>query len=159
GASDILGSTANFARAKLSANAVYSPTTTIRFVLRSQLGAIMTGSHDFRTIPPSQRFYAGGSQSVRGYGYEKLSPTNPYGEHVGGRYLATASFETDWFFYGNFGIAAFFDAGDVENKISNFDFKKGAGLGFRWGSPVGMVRLDVAYPFDDPDTNFRIDFS
>lgn len=157
GASDVLLSSTNFIEADFSGNAVVPMTSTTRLVLRTEFGAI--GTDNFRDVPPSQRFFAGGDRSVRGYGYQSISPTNSDNEDIGGRYLATGSIEGDWFFYKKFGVAAFFDAGDVENSISDFDFKRGVGIGFRWGSPVGMVRLDLAHPLDDPDSSFRIHFS
>jgi translocation and assembly module TamA len=156
GASSALGSSTDFARADVAANAVYSVIPSIRFVFRSEFGAITAS--DFSDVPPSQRFFAGGARSVRGYSYQKISPENRAGDHIGGRYLVVGSIETDWFFYKKFGIAAFFDAGDVENSLSDIDFKKGAGLGFRWGSPVGMVRFDIAYPFDS-SSDLHIHFS
>ena len=53
---------------------------------------------------------------------------------------------------------AFFDVGDVANTTS-FDLKRGVGIGFRWASPVGQIRLDLAHPLDDEDSDFRIHFS
>src|SRR5699024_5872406 len=105
-----------------------------------------------------QRFFAGGSSSVRGYGYQELSPTNDDGDDIGGQYLAEASIEADYRFYKDFYVATFFDIGNAANELS-MDFKRGVGIGFRWASPVGMMRLDFAHPLDDPDTSFRIHFS
>jgi len=127
-----------------------------RLLVRGQFGA--TGVNDFKDLPPSQRYFAGGDSSVRGYGYQSISPTNSDKEDIGGRYLATGSVEGNYFFYKKFGAALFADAGDAANTL-NFDFKKSVGIGFRWGSPVGMVRLDLAHPLDDPDSSFRIHFS
>ncbi|HET7313306.1 autotransporter assembly complex family protein [Salinisphaera sp.] len=157
GGSDALLSSTNFIKGDLTGHAVVPVTSTTRLVLRTEFGAI--GTDNFRDVPPSQRFFAGGSRSVRGYSYQSISPTNDDNEDIGGRYLAAGSIEGDWFFYKKFGVAAFFDAGDVTNHFGNFDFKRGVGIGFRWGSPVGMVRLDLAHPLDDPNNSFRIHFS
>lgn len=157
GGSDTLLSSTNFIEGDFSGHAVVPVTAKTRLVLRTEFGAIETDN--FKNVPPSQRFFAGGAQSVRGYSYQSISPTNDKNQDIGGRYLASGSVEADWFFYKKFGVAAFFDAGDVENSISKFSFKRGVGIGFRWGSPVGMVRLDLAHPLDDPNTSFRVDFS
>lgn len=157
GASDVLGSSTNFFRADVSGHAVVPMTASTRLVMRAEFGAISTD--DFKEVPPSQRFFAGGSRSVRGYSYQSISPTNDDNDDIGGRYLATGSVEGDWFFYKKFGVAAFFDAGDVENSLGDLDFKKGVGIGFRWGSPVGMVRLDVAHPLDGSHSPVHIHFS
>ena len=157
GGSDVLLSSTNFIEGNFTGHAVLPVTSKTRIVLRTEFGAIETDN--FTDVPPSQRFFAGGDRSVRGYAYQSISPTNSKNQDIGGRYLATGSVEGDWFFYKKFGVAAFFDAGDVANHIGNFGFKKGVGIGFRWASPVGMVRLDLAHPLDDPGTPVRIHFS
>ncbi|MES1924137.1 autotransporter assembly complex family protein [Salinisphaera sp. T31B1] len=157
GASKTLGSSTDFIQAKLSGNAVLPLTSRSRLLLRSQFGA--TEVSDFDKLPPSQRFFTGGDRTVRGYSYQSISPTNDDLEDIGGQYLAVGSVETDYRVYKQFGVAAFFDAGDVANDIGSFDFKRGVGIGFRYASPVGMIRLDLAHPLDDPDSNFRIHFS
>lgn len=156
GASEALASSVDFVQAKLTGNVVLPLTERSRLLLRSEFGA--TEVDDFDKLPPSQRFFAGGDRSVRGYGYQQISPENDDGDNVGGRYLAVGSIETDYRVYKNYGVAAFFDIGDAANS-TNFDFKRGVGIGFRWASPVGMVRLDLAHPLDDEDSNFRIHFS
>jgi translocation and assembly module TamA len=112
---------------------------------------------DFDQLPPSQRFFAGGDRSVRGYPYQKIGPRNADGLVIGGERLLTASVEIERLIYGDYGVAAFVDAGDAFDSAP--DIKVGAGVGFRWRSPIGMVRLDVAHPFDDPDDNYRIHFT
>ncbi|MFT6276673.1 MAG: translocation and assembly module TamA, partial [Halioglobus sp.] len=68
------------------------------------------------------------------------------------------SAEFDYLVKGNFGLAAFVDAGDATDRLFE-SFKVGAGLGLRYRSPVGMLRLDIAHPFDDPDSDYRIHIS
>ncbi|GAB3672832.1 autotransporter assembly complex protein TamA [Salinisphaera aquimarina] len=156
GASETLGSSTDFVQAKFTGRAVLPMTSRSRLLLRTELGA--TEVNDFENLPPSQRFFTGGDRTVRGYSYQSISPTNGKKEDIGGQYLAVGSIETDYRVYKKFGVAAFFDAGDVANTTS-FDFKRGVGIGFRYASPVGMIRLDLAHPLDDPDSNFRIHFS
>jgi len=84
----------------------------------------------------------------------------PFGERevVGGQYLAVASVEMDYLFVGNFGAAVFVDAGNAADTFLPQP-KVGAGIGFRWRSPVGMLRIDLAHPFDDPNNNYRLHIS
>lgn len=156
GTSEALGSSTDFLRVELSGGLIWPMTDRTRLLLRGAIGAMAVD--DFAAVPPSQRFFAGGGSSVRGYGYQELSPTNDDGADIGGRYLAVASIEVDYRFYEDFYLAAFFDIGNAANDIS-MDLKRGVGIGFRWASPVGMVRLDLAHPLDDPDTSIRIHFS
>lgn len=125
-----------------------------RLLLRGQLGAI--GSTHIDDIPATERFYAGGDRSVRGYGYQTLGPTKN-GDNNGGRYLLVGSIETDYLFAGNFGGALFFDAGNADNDFLP-DLKRGVGIGFRWRSPAGMARIDLAKALDE-DEDFRIHIS
>lgn len=156
GASETLASSTDFIQAKATGNVVLPLTERSRLLLRSEFGA--TEVDDFAKLPPSQRFFTGGDRTVRGYGYQQISPENDDGDNIGGRYLAVGSIETDYRVHGPFGVAAFFDMGDSANTTS-FDFKRGVGIGFRYASPVGMIRLDLAHPLDDPDSDFRIHFS
>ena len=109
----------------------------------------------FNFLPAAERFFAGGDQSVRGYGYQKLPPEDDSGDVVGGQYLASGSIELDYLFAGNFGAAVFVDSGNAADEFLP-SLKTGAGIGFRWRSPVGMLRIDIAHPFDDPDDNYRL---
>lgn len=156
GASQALGSSTDYLRGKLSGGLIWPMTQRTRLLLRGSLGAMSVD--EFKKLPPSQRFFAGGGSSVRGYGYQELSPVNDGNVDVGGKYLATASIETDYRFYKDFYLAAFYDVGNASNSLS-MDLKSGVGVGFRWASPVGMIRLDLAHPLDDPDTSIRIHFS
>ena len=106
----------------------------------------------------TERFFAGGDQSVRGYAYQRLGPTDDSGEVVGGRYLSVVSAEVDYLFIGNFGAAVFVDTGNADDNFPP-DLHTGAGIGFRWRSPVGMLRIDFAHPFTDSDDKFRIHVS
>jgi len=95
---------------------------------------------------------------VRGYDYETLAPEDDEGRLIGGEQLLTASLEAQRRVTGQWWAASFIDTG---NAFSNWDsngLKTGAGLGVRWISPVGPIRLDVAHPFDSQDS-FRIHFS
>jgi len=112
-----------------------------RLLVRGSFGT--TETPDFNQLPSSLRFFAGGSQSVRGYGYEDLGPTNDNGDVVGGKHLLTGSIEFERFFGEKWGMAVFLDAGNAIDNL-NDDLEQGAGFGFRWKSPVGPVRIDLA---------------
>ena len=116
-----------------------------RFIARGTLGAMHVD--DFARLPPELRFFAGGDRSIRGYGYQAIGPRNARDLVVGGEYLAVASAEYEHYFVRNWGGAVFVDAGDA--FTDRFDAKVGVGIGVRWRSPVGLVRLDVAAPVDD----------
>ena len=144
----------SFTRLRANTRFVRALGPNARLLLRADTGALLTD--DFTALPPSQRFFAGGDRSVRGYGFQNLGDRNAAGDVIGGEYLLVGSVEVDYLFYGNFGAAAFVDSGDAFS--GSFSPKTGAGVGLRWRSPVGMIRFDVAHPFDDDD-DFRIHLS
>ncbi len=149
-------SNTSFARIDLAGKLVFPLGERGRLLLRSRLGAMSV--EDFTSLPTSERFFAGGDQSVRGYDYQSLAPEDASGDVVGGQYLAVGSIELDYLFVGNFGAAVFVDSGNAADDFLPSP-KTGAGVGFRWRSPVGMLRIDVAHPFDDSDDNYRLHIS
>jgi translocation and assembly module TamA len=114
-----------------------------RLILRGSAG--VTWTNDFSALPPQLRFFAGGDRSVRGYGYQSIGPRNSYGRVIGGQNLLVASTEVEHYFTRNWGVAAFVDAGNAFNG-TDYRPKIGAGLGVRWLSPVGMIRVDLGTP-------------
>ncbi len=154
GASETLGSDASLLQGVLRAKAV-APLWGGRLITRADLGA--SDTPDFERVPASLRFFAGGDNSVRGYAYKSLGPTDASGQVVGGRHLAVFSAEYDHYFGGRFGAAIFFDAG---NAFDNEQFvpQKGAGVGLRWRLPFGALRVDVASPVraDKPDWRLHL---
>jgi len=128
-----------------------------RFLGRFQIGAV--GTNRFEDVPPSLRFFAGGDQSVRGYGYETLSPENDNGVPVGGRYLMAGSAEYQYQFAERWRAAVFVDHGNAINDLLD-PLATGAGIGLRWVSPVGPLRLDIAKGLDPEfGGGWRIHFS
>jgi len=134
-----------------------------RFIARGSAGATHVG--DFDALPPELRFFAGGDRSIRGFAYQTIgTPLAPelvdealarcaarpkrtcQNLVVGGRFLAVASAEYEYYFKPNWGIAAFVDTGDAFSTVNDYRQKIGAGLGLRWRSPVGMVRVDLGTP-------------
>jgi translocation and assembly module TamA len=117
-----------------------------RLILRGS--AAYTWTNDFTALPPQLRFFAGGDRSVRGYGFQSIGPRNSADRVIGGPNLLVASTEVEHYFTRNWGMAAFVDAG---NAFSGTDYrpKIGTGLGVRWLSPVGMIRVDLGTPVHD----------
>lgn len=122
-----------------------------RFIARGAFGWIETGSFD--KVPPSLRFFAGGDRSIRGYKYKSISPKDSKGKLTGASRLVTGSVEYQYNVTGKWWGAAFFDAGEAVHDFSGSELKKGAGVGVRWESPFGPIKLDVAKPIGDDDEN------
>lgn len=120
-----------------------------RFVVRSNLGWIETDC--FERIPPSLRFFIGGDRSIRGYKYKSLSPRDQTNKLIGASILATWSLEYQYNVVGKWWSTIFFDNGEAVNNIKQGNFKIGAGVGVRWQSPVGPIKLDIALPVNDKD--------
>ena len=156
GAAEGVLSDVDFLQASLFGRYVYPVSERSRLLLRAEYGTTVTDAFD--NLPPSLRFFAGGSQSVRGYGYKDLSPLDEEGNRIGGKYFAALGLEVDYLLNDTSGIAAFVDAGDATRDPID-TLKLGAGLGYRYRSPVGMFRIDVAHPLDDPDNSFRVHLS
>ncbi len=118
-----------------------------RLLLRLDVGAIATD--DATSLSASQRFFAGGDYSVRGYRFNSLGPRNVDGDVIGGKYLAAASVEWEHWLTDQWGVAVFADHGNAFNDFGD-GFSTGAGIGLRWQLPFAVFALDVAHPFDDP---------
>lgn len=178
GADESVLSDASFGQVLTRAKAVYTVVEDVRLLGRLEVGRTFTS--DLRQLPPSARYFAGGDRSVRGYGYQDLAPADPQcvaaaaadgldaGEQdclVGGKGLITGGLEVDWLFFdrwGRWGLAAFWDFGNALESLALDDFgdlEQGAGVGLRWLSPVGLVRLDVAAAVSRPGTPVRFHFS
>ncbi len=127
-----------------------------RILLRGELGALW--SDDFDALPSSLRFFAGGDRSVRGYGFKELGPKGRTGDAIGGRYLAVLSLEYEHEVVPDWSVAAFVDSGNAFDRFSD-GLKSGVGVGLRWRSPIGPMRLDFAVPVDEADAAFRVHVS
>ena len=141
GANEQLISDTSFSQVTTGIKAIHSLGEHNRIIARGNVGS--TWTQTFEQLPSSVRFFAGGAQSVRGYAYQTLGPVDDNGQVVGGKHLMVGSIELEHSLNGKWGIALFYDAG---NAIDDFNetLERGAGLGFRWNSPVGPVRIDLA---------------
>ncbi|AXV16606.1 hypothetical protein CYG48_13465 [Neorhizobium sp. SOG26] len=125
-----------------------------RVVLAGRLAAgTLIGGDDLESIPATRRFFAGGGGSVRGYAYREISPYNSEDEATGGRSYALGSFEVRLKVTENIGVVPFIDVGTVSTEITpDFsDIRAGAGVGIRYATPFGPLRLDVALPLQRYD--------
>ncbi|MDD5171306.1 MAG: BamA/TamA family outer membrane protein, partial [Syntrophales bacterium] len=109
-------------------------------------------------LPISVRFFAGGDRSIRGYAYQALGPKDSQGNVVGGRNLLTGTVELERYIGKSWGVAAFYDAGNAFNNLSDISAAQGAGMGLRYYSPIGPIKLDVARQLSvaEPDTRIHL---
>ena len=136
---------------------IWSPTDGSRLVIRAEQGAILGSSID--DVPPSLRFFAGGDQSVRGFGYEKISPKNDDGDLTGARYLSVGSVELQVPVMNKVRMAIFTDVGTATNDYGDdTDIKVGTGLGVRYISPVGPIRADIGVGVSETHIPIRLHF-
>src|SRR3984885_10998483 len=103
------------------------------------------------SLPPDQRFYAGGTSTIRGYGYQLVGPMFPNTDNpTGGTAITTGGLEFRQRLYTNWGFVAFVDAGQVSASLKPLpdDIRVGAGAGVRYYTPIGPIRFDLAVPVD-----------
>ncbi|MGG6894138.1 autotransporter assembly complex protein TamA [Rhizobium sp. BR 315] len=110
----------------------------------------LLGANSIQDIPATRRFYAGGGGSVRGYGYQEITPYNSKGDALGGRSYVTASLEARVKITDTIGVVPFIDVGSVTDGAlpDASDLRMGAGVGLRYATPFGPIRLDVAVPLN-----------
>ncbi|WP_338563242.1 autotransporter assembly complex protein TamA [Acinetobacter sp. KS-LM10] len=126
-----------------------------QFIGGASLGYIFTDN--FEKVPYNLRFFAGGDQSLRGFDYKSLSPTD-FGFKIGGQALAVGTVEYNYQFKEGWRAAVFSDFGNAyDEKFSN-PTEYSLGLGIRWNSPIGPIRLDVASGISDPGKPIRLHF-
>ena len=145
-----------YARLQLDGSAYWPVTDTITIAGRTRLGTILGASRD--RIAPSRRFYAGGGGSVRGYGFQALGPRDPvFDDPIGGRSLTEFALEAR-VRVGNFGIVPFIDAGNISTsplpRLQDLQF--GAGIGVRYHTRFGPIRIDVGTPLNPRSGDPRI---
>jgi translocation and assembly module TamA len=148
-----------FGYVKLQAEATtYLPLSDrITLAARGHLGTIAGASQG--SIAPTRRFYAGGGGSVRGYGYQAVGPKDADGSPRGGDSIVEGGVEAR-FRFGDFGVVPFFDAGEIDTAtIPRFrDVRYGAGIGARYYTSFGPVRIDIATPINPQKGDARVQF-
>ncbi|MBX9796907.1 MAG: BamA/TamA family outer membrane protein [Sphingomonas sp.] len=142
------GDVFGYARTQIDASAYRAVGERVVLAARLRLGTIIGAPRD--AIAPSRRFYAGGGASVRGYSFQAIGPRDLNNLPIGGRSLTEFSLEGRVKLFGPFGLVPFFDAGTVSTAelpvFSNLRF--GAGLGVRYYSNFGPIRIDVGAPIN-----------
>ena len=160
GGAKALASDVNFAQLVADAKFVQSLDRRRRFRLISRVTGGYTATGDFRHLPPTERFFAGGDQSVRGYAYQGIGAHDVEGNVIGGpdTLVASAEFEyrlEQWQRLQKFGLAVFYDAGTAGFSFGG-GMKQGTGLGVFWISPIGLVRVYVATALSLPGHPLRL---
>ena len=150
------GKAFGYARVQVDASAYQPIATGATLAGRIRLGTIVGAPRD--AIAPSRRFYAGGGASVRGYGYQDIGPRDPNNDPIGGRSLAEFSLEARVHVFGNFGVVPFFDGGNISTTPlpTVTDLRYGAGLGLRYYSNFGPIRIDVGTPINPQPGDARV---
>ncbi|MDP1556528.1 MAG: BamA/TamA family outer membrane protein, partial [Hyphomonas sp.] len=135
-----------YTRLHLTASTYRAVADDLIAAFRAELGAFV-GSD---AVPPDRLFFAGGGGTVRGYEYQSLSPTNAFGDTIGGQHLFAASAELRWRASERFGYALFTDFGAAANDPGAVfsDASASIGLGIRYYPGFGPIRLDIATPLD-----------
>jgi translocation and assembly module TamA len=148
-----------YARVQLDGSFYYPVVSGTVLAARIRLGGIYGA--DAPSIAPSRRFYAGGGGSVRGYGYQRVGPRDFAGDPVGGRTLTEFAVEARipiTAFGNDLGIVPFLDGGSLTNRVTpQFDsWQFGAGLGLRYYTSFGPIRLDVGTPLNPRAGDSRV---
>lgn len=141
GSHEAVSTSANFLRLELEANRVDSWGEDWRFFSRGRIGVGLVDGFD--SLPASQRFFAGGDQSVRGYSFNNLGPTDAEGNVIGGRHLLFASLEAERRVRRPVALAAFVDAGNAMDSFGD-GVEVSLGLGVNVHTPIGTLRIGVA---------------
>ena len=153
------GGSFQYGRVQLDASTYHPVSDGIVLAGRVRLGTIIGAKSS--EIAPSRRFYSGGGGSVRGYGYQRLGPRDAFDDPIGGRGLAEFGLEARIrlkAFGGNFGIVPFLDGGTLTtDAMPDFkDWQLGAGLGLRYYSSFGPIRVDVGTPLNPRANDAKI---
>ena len=144
GGSETLGSTTSFIQTRANVKFVRRLQNYGRVLARSDVG--YTKVLNFTDLPTSVRFFAGGDFSVRGYEYNGLGPREN-GKVIGGTHLLVSSLEYEHILTESWSLAAFYDIGNAMNNFAD-RLAHSNGVGVRYRSPIGLIRLDLAQPLD-----------
>jgi translocation and assembly module TamA len=147
--------TFGYARTQIDGSAYIPVTARVTIAGRTRLGTIVGAERD--RIAPSRRFYAGGGASIRGYGYQAVGPVDVDGDPIGGRSLTEFSLEAR-VRIGDFGVVPFLDAGNLyTSPLPRFTgFRYGAGIGARYYTNFGPIRVDLGTPINRRRGDARI---
>ena len=153
GSASAFGSDSNFIRLLVRDERRFDLGGPWHMVLRGELGTSAVG--DFEELPANYRFFAGGDRSVRGYGYEELSPTDEQGNRIGGRHKLVGSVEFEYDLPRNLVAAAFVDAGNAFDRFGD-PLEYSVGIGVRYRLPFLLVGVDLAQSISETDRDPRL---
>ncbi len=142
-----------FLQTTISGKAILSPFADFRLIGRGSLGATLVDGID--SLPPSLRFYTGGDNTIRGYGYKSIGTRDASGAVIGGRYMITGGIEAEQVVYRQWSLAAFWDGGTASDDLS-LNFFQGVGGGVRFRLPFGQIRLDLASAITEEGQPLRV---
>ncbi|WP_022677649.1 autotransporter assembly complex family protein [Novosphingobium sp. B-7] len=153
------GTKSSYVKTQIDASVYQHISSRVILAARTRLGAIVGTQVD--NIAPSRRFYAGGGASVRGYSYQRVGPLDATGEPTGGRSLTEFSLEArvkTGLFGGAVGLVPFVDAGTVGTNATPTlsGMRLGAGLGLRYQTNFGPIRIDVGTPINPRPGDSRL---
>jgi translocation and assembly module TamA len=152
-----MGSSLDLYQGLVLASTYYSVDEDSKYILAGRVGLGAMGGSDILEIPDSRRFFAGGGGSVRGYAWRSLAPLGANNQPIGGESLFEASVEARVKITDSIGVVPFADAGTAyASSFPNFtqDMRYSVGLGLRYYTGFGPIRLDVATPLSrSPGTN------
>lgn len=147
GSATALGATDNYLQLRLEGERVFDLGPRWHLFVRGQVGATLVA--ETASLPGTERFFAGGDRSVRGFGFNDLSPIESGSIKVGGRHLLTATVEVIRDLPRNLGVAAFFDAGNAFDSFGD-PLQYSAGIGIRLRLPIVTLGIDIAQPLTNP---------
>jgi translocation and assembly module TamA len=163
GSPTTLGSDVSFLQFRFQGERLFNFAQRWHLYLRGELGATHIESNEeneVQELPASQRFFAGGDRSVRGFELNELSPKeideNGKEKSVGGKNLMTGTIELTRDLPRNFGIATFFDIGNAFDDFKEPGLEYSAGLGVRYNIAVASFGIDVAQPLSEPGSGPRL---
>jgi translocation and assembly module TamA len=159
GSPTTLGSDASFLQFRFQGERVFNFAQRWHLNLRSELGVTRIESNaddQIRELPASQRFFAGGDRSVRGFDLNELSPRDENGDTVGGKHLATGTIEVTRDLPRNFGVAAFYDIGNAFDDFKEPGFEYSVGVGVRYNIAVASFGVDVAQALSESGRSPRL---
>jgi len=168
GASESLGSDVSYWQTRLKTKYIHRLNNKSRLLLRSDMAYTSAETVTvvdtvfglelvtMNRLPKELLFATGGDNSIRGYEFEELYGV---GSLPRAKHMLLGSIEYEYEIYPQWSLAAFYDVGNVFNKYKDFDATTGIGLGVRWHSPIGMVRLDIAHAKDREGSPVRLHFT
>jgi translocation and assembly module TamA len=155
GTNQTLGSYTGFIQGTLTGSGLYPLGGGFSLLTRFNAGATLQneGSKD---LPIAIRYFAGGDNSVRGYAYQSLGAKDDQGNVGGGKNTLVGSVEMERVLWKDWGAAAFYDIGNAFNSFREMDLAQGVGIGCRYYTPVGPIKLDIARQLGTPEPTFRL---